>query len=102
MTLPELTTRFPEIPTDLHDERVLQAFAATFDAYLPTAAKPSACSTDRTPENQAYMTLVAPLDIYRYGLSSKERVIDQLNGLIHEYESSVEAFEGRMFAPSQK
>ena len=77
MTLPELTTRFPEIPADLHAEPVLQAFADTFGPYLLTATKPSACLTDRTSENNAYMTLIAPLDIYCYGLSSRERVLEQ-------------------------
>jgi hypothetical protein len=101
MTLPELTARFPEIPADLHEEPILEAFADTFNLYLPTAAKPSACSTDRTPENDAYMTLIAPLDIYRYGLSSRERVVEQLTDLISEYAGSVEGFEGRMFGASK-
>ena len=98
MTVSELVSRFPEIPADLHAEPVLEIFAQKFDAYLPTATKPSACSTDRTASNQAYMTLVAPMDIYRYGLSTQERVIEQLSELIRDLDTSVEAFEDRMFA----
>ena len=102
MTLPELTTRFPEIPADLHAEPVLQAFADTFGPYLLTATKPSACLTDRTSENNAYMTLIAPLDIYRYGLSSRERVLEQLAELISRYEGSVDDFEADMLGSVSK
>jgi hypothetical protein len=102
MTLPELTTRFPEIPADLHAEPVLQAFADTFGPYLLTATKPSACSTDRTSENNAYMTLIAPLDIYCYGLSSRERVLEQLAELISKYEGSVDDFEADLLGSVSK
>ncbi|MEE2754184.1 MAG: hypothetical protein VX910_09390 [Candidatus Latescibacterota bacterium] len=102
MTLPELTTRFPEIPADLHAEPVLQAFADTFGPYLLTATKPSACLTDRTSENNAYMTLIAPLDIYRYGLSSRERVLEQLAELISRYEGSVDDFEADLLGSVSK
>ncbi|MEE2753399.1 MAG: hypothetical protein VX910_05405 [Candidatus Latescibacterota bacterium] len=97
MTLTELTTRYPKIPVELHAEPVLQAFVDTFGSYLQTATKPSACSTDRIPENNAYMTLIAPIDIYGYGLSSRERVLEQLAELISRYEVSVDDFEADMF-----
>ena len=102
MTVSELVSRFPEIPEDLHAEPVLEIFAQKFDVYLTTVTKPSACSTDRTASNQGYMTLVAPMDIYRYGLSTQERVIEQLTELIREFDASVEAFEDRMFDRSAK
>lgn len=96
MTVPELVSRFPEIPADLHDLPVLAEFAETFDAYLKTAVKPSACADDWTDENRAYMTLVGPMDIYRYGLSTREKVVGQVGALLDTYRTSVEAFESQM------
>ena len=97
MTVAELTTQFPEIPADPHAEPILSEFARSFDSFLRTAAKPSACSTDRTPENQAYMKLIAPMDIYRYGLASKEKVIGQLTELVEAYAAAPDPFEDAMF-----
>ena len=97
MTADELVVRFPEIPSDLHDEPILVDFATVFDTYLQSAAKPSACSTDRSPENQAYMKLIAPMDIYRYGLTSREKVIAQLAELVQAYAVSADQFEDAMF-----
>lgn len=102
MTVSELVSRFPEIPGDLHCEVVLETFAETFDGYLATAAKPSACSSDWTPENCAYMKLVGPVDIYRYGLSDRDKVVGQLQTLVSEYEASTDAFEASMFAGNTK
>ncbi len=97
MTVTELISQFSEIPVSLHSEPILETFVETFGAYLPTAVKPSACSTERTPGNHAYMTLVAPMEIHGFGLSTRERVVEQLQELIQNFEASVETFEDRMF-----
>ena len=97
MTVDELVIRFPEIPSDLHADPILADFAKVFDPYLQSAAKPSACSTDRSPENQAYMKLIGPMDIYRYGLTSREKVTAQLAGFLEAYAVSSDQFEDAMF-----
>lgn len=102
MTAAELVQRFPEIPTDLHTETSLETFAEVFDAYLKTAAKPSACSSDWTAENRAYMKLIGPMDIYRYGLSTRERVLAQLDEMIDAFRTSADAFENEMLTESTK
>ena len=96
MTREELVGRFPEIPQDLHTETSLETFAQVFDRYLVSAAKPSACSDDWNPENRAYMKLVGPMDIYRYGLSTRERVLQQIDELIGAYKASPDEFEREM------
>ena len=96
MTVAERVTRFPEIPSDLHDAELLKRFAELFAPYLTTALKPGACSQDWTPENKAYMTLVGPMDIYRYGLSTRERVLEQVTELIERFETAKETFESTM------
>lgn len=78
MTVDELVKRFPEIPDDLRGEPVLERLCERFHAWLEIASKPSACSTEHTPANRAYLKLIGPIDIYRYGLSTQEKVVDQL------------------------
>ena len=73
MTVDELFARFPEIPADLHDEPLLVQFAETFDRLLQLAQKPSACAEQHDRGNQYYLKLVGPMDIYRYGLFTRER-----------------------------
>ena len=102
MTTGELVARFPEIPADLHNEGSLGRFAEQFDVHLRTATKPSACSADWTPENRAYMKLIGPMDIYRYGLSSRARVLDQVGEMIAAHEASAQTFEDEMFEQVEK
>ena len=96
MTVAELVQRFPEIPPDLHHEPAMTAFAETFDAWLTAARKPSACAEAHTPENKRYLKLVGPMDIYRYGLSTREQVIAQLDGMLAAYREDAAAFETEM------
>ena len=48
MTIDELTSRFPEIPADLHDEPVLAEFSEAFGAQLALAEKPAACTAEQS------------------------------------------------------
>jgi len=82
MTVAELVTRFPEIPPDLHSEPILAQFAHAFEALLQQASKPSACTQDHTREHKLYLKLVGPLDIYRYGLFTRERVLEEMQKLL--------------------
>jgi len=92
MTVQELTTRFPEIPKDLHREPLLARFAETFGDLLKIARKPSACSTQYDAGNHYYLKLVGPLDIYRYGLSTREKVLKQLQELLDRYQADPQGF----------
>ena len=94
MTAKELVTRFPEIPADLHAEPVLAQLAERFGSVLETATKPSACSQDHTIENRAYLALIGPMDIYRYGLSTREKVIGQMASLLADADRTVADLEG--------
>ncbi|MBS10105.1 MAG: hypothetical protein CME19_00700 [Gemmatimonadetes bacterium] len=96
MNAGDLVSRFPEIPPDLHGESLLESFANVFGAYLESASKPSACADDWTAENKVYMKLIGPMDIYRYGLSTKEKVLVQMQELIDTHASSTEAFEAEL------
>lgn len=92
MTVEELIAHFPEIPADLHAEPVLSRFADCFGDVLATASKPSACSEDHTPDNRAYMKLVGPMGIYGYGLSTREKVLGQIEELLAAYEADPSTF----------
>jgi len=100
VTAEEFVGRFSEIPPDIHGEATLTRFAEVFGDHLSTAVKPSACSTDWTAENRAYMKLVSPIGVYGLGLSSRERILSQLDEMITAYESSAEAFVQEMLAVS--
>jgi hypothetical protein len=92
MTVQELVARFPEIPADLHDEPVLARFASTLGGLLSRSRKPSPCSTQHDAGNHYYLKLVGPLSIYGYGLSSREKVLSQLEELIERHDADPEAF----------
>lgn len=92
MTVPELVARFPEIPSDLHAEPVLAEFADTFGSLLQTASKPSACTREHTPEHKTYLKLVGPMDIYRYGLFTRERVLGEVQKLLDGYQKNPDGF----------
>ena len=92
MTVPELVARFPEIPGDLHEEPALSELAEVFDPELRLAAKPSACSSEHDAANHYYLKLVGPMDIYRYGLSTREKVLGQIRDLIDGYRGNPEGF----------
>ncbi|MDA0746258.1 MAG: hypothetical protein O2954_07050 [bacterium] len=91
MTVQELVAHFPEIPADLHVEPLLTEFADAFDDPLRAAQKPSACSKEHTVGNQYYLKLIGPMDIYRYGLFARERVLEDLGKLLAAYREAPEA-----------
>jgi hypothetical protein len=96
MTVSELVTRFPEIPQDLHAEPVLAQFADVFDGLLIQASKPSACTREHTSEHKYYLKLVGPMDIYRYGLFTRERVLNEIQKLLDTHRQNPDTFVGAL------
>ncbi len=92
MTVEELVGRFPEIPGDLHSEPLVAEFAEAFDGLLWLANKPSACSTQHDAGNHYYLKLVGPMDIYRYGLYTREKVLGEIKGLLDRYRADPDGF----------
>ncbi len=92
MTLNELVSRFPEIPTDLHQEPILARLAETCGELLAHARKPTACSQENDPANHYYLKLIGPLSIYGYGLSSRDKVLGQIRALVEAREADPEGF----------
>ena len=92
MTVGELVQRFPEIPGDLHNEAVLVHFVEAFEPLLSVATKPSACAEKHTDENKLYLKLVGPMDIYRYGLFTRERVLDEMQKLLDGHRGNPNGF----------
>lgn len=92
MTVDDLVARFPEIPADLHDEPVLEAFTDAFGPQLAVAEKPSACAVERSAANHYYMKLVNPIAIYAIGLAKREMVLQQLQSLVDRAQADPEGF----------
>jgi hypothetical protein len=92
MTARELIQRFPEIPAELHGEPVLATFADSLGPLLQQAAKPSPCSTQHDATNHYYLKLIGPMAILGYGLSTKEKVINQLQEFIDKQKTNPEDF----------
>ncbi len=82
MTVQELVAQFPEIPASLRGEPLLAQFAATCGDLLRVARKPSNCSTQYDAANHYYLKLIGPLAIHGYGLSSREKVLGQIQELV--------------------
>jgi hypothetical protein len=100
MTVQELVARFPEIPPDLHGEPLLAQFAETFEELLQVAQKPSACSAHNMHAgHHYYLKLVGPMDIYRYGLSTREKVIRQVQDLLDRYQADPSGFAATLLPP---
>ncbi len=96
MTVQELVGRFPEIPADLHSDPLVAEFAETFGGLLQAADKPSACSTEHDAGNHYYLKLVGPMDIYRYGLYTRERVLGEIQALLDRYRADPDGFAGSL------
>lgn len=92
MTVNELIARFPEVSADLADEPTLAEFADTFGDLLSVASKPGNCSTGHDPGNHFYLALIGPLSYYRYGLATRERVVDDMRGLLDRHAADGEGF----------
>jgi len=89
VTVPELVTRFPEIPEDLHEEPTLSRFAEVFGDLLRAARNPSACATQHDAASHYYLTLMS---IYGYGLATRERVLADLQELLDRHEADPHRF----------
>ena len=92
MTVEELVAKFPEIPQNLHEEPLLKRFANAFGELLQVAHTPSPCSTHHDAANHYYLKLIGPLSIHGYGLSSREKVLDQLQELLDRQTANPEGF----------
>lgn len=92
MTLQELVARFPEIPQDLHGEPLLAHYAETFGDQLRIARNPGACSAQYDAANHYYLKLVGPIRLYWYRLSTREKVLKQLQELLDQYRADPTGF----------
>ena len=92
MTVQELIARFPEIPRGLHDEPLLARFTAAFANLLVMAQQPSPCSSSHSAQNHYYLKLVGPLAIHGYGLSSREKVLGQIQELLDRQAADAQGF----------
>lgn len=98
MTVQELMTRFPQIPRGLHDEPLLARFATAFANLLAVAQQPSPCSTSHNAANHYYLKLVGPLAIHGYGLSSREKLLGQIQELLDRQADDPEGFAASLLA----
>lgn len=99
MTVQELMTRFPEIPADLQAEPVLSRYVDTFGDLLSVARNPGACSARHDAANHYYLKLVGPLAIYGYGLSTRERVVRELQELLDRQREDPAGFAAGLVPP---
>lgn len=92
MTIQELVARFPEIPQDLRGEPLLAQYAEAFKDQLQVARNPGACSAQHDPANQYYLKLIGPIRLYWYGLSTRERVLKQLQEMLDQHRADPAGF----------
>lgn len=92
MTIQELVARFPEIPQDLRGEPLLAQYAEAFKDQLQVARNPGACSAQHDPANQYYLKLIGPIRLYWYGLSTRERVLKQLQEILDQHRADPAGF----------
>ena len=92
MTVGELAARFPEIPKDLGNEPLLEEFVAAFGDLLRVARKPAPCVRDYDADHVFYLKLVNDLAIYGLGLSTRERTLSRLQGLLDQYRKNPATF----------
>jgi hypothetical protein len=99
MTIQELVHRFPEIPRDLRDEPILSLFGETFGELLRIARNPSACATRHDAANHYYLKLIGPMAIYGYGLSTRERVLSEMQQLLDRHRAAPDRFAASLLPP---
>src|SRR3989304_4837693 len=87
MTVQELVARFPEIPQDLQGEPLLAQYAVAFGDQLRVARNPGACSAQHDVANHYYLKLMSPIRLYWYKLSTREKVLKQLQDLLEQYQA---------------
>ena len=100
MTAQELIARFPEIPPDLHAEPLLAQYAETFGEQLRVARNPGACSAQYEAANQYYLKLMGPIRLYWYKLSTKEKVLKQLQEFLDQYRADPAGFVASLVSTS--
>lgn len=98
MTIDELIARFPEIPASLRGEPMLKRYAECLGEFLESARQPSPCATSHDAANHYYLKLIGPMAIHGYGLSSLEKVLGQMQGLLDQYQADPAGF-GRALLP---
>jgi hypothetical protein len=72
----------------LHDEPLLAQFAAAFGDLLQVAQNPSNCAGQYETPHHYYLKLIGPLKLYMYGLSSREKVLKQLQELLDRHQAN--------------
>ncbi|MBW8057517.1 MAG: hypothetical protein ACE10F_04215 [Candidatus Methylomirabilales bacterium] len=92
MTIQEFVGRFPEIPQDLHGEPLLAQYAEAFGDQLRIAKNPGACSAQHEAANHYYLKLVGPIRLYWYKLSTREKVLKQLQELLDQHRADPAGF----------
>jgi len=92
MTVQEFIQSFPEIPRDFQNELLLEEYVKTFGDYLKVARNPSNCSTQHSMENHYYLKLVSPIVVFRYGFTSKEKVLSNLQALLSRFQADPDGF----------
>jgi hypothetical protein len=93
MTADEFLARFPEVPRDLRNEPVLEAYAKAFGPLLRVARKPTPCMRDGgDAEHVFYTRLINDLAIYGIGLAKRERTLQRLENLLAEYRKQPATF----------
>lgn len=98
MTVQELSRLFPEIPQDLHDEPLLARYAETFGDLLQLAQNPTNCTADYEPGHHYYLKLIGPMKLYMYGLSTREKVLGQLQELLSRHETDPSGFAASLLS----
>src|SRR5216684_4001127 len=95
LTVDAFLARFPEVPRDLRDERVLAEYVRAFGPQLAVAQKPSPCVArdgGGDAEHFFYTRLVNDLAIYGIGLAKRERTLQRLERLLTEYRAQPATF----------
>ncbi len=93
MTVDELLARFPEVPSDLQDEPVLEEYVKAFTPQLRVARKPTPCMRDGgDAEHVFYTRLVNDLAIYGIGLAKRDRTLQRLAALLEQYRKQPATF----------
>jgi hypothetical protein len=86
LSVDEFLARFPEVPRDLRDEPVFQAYVDAFGPQLRVAQKPSPCvGAGGDAEHIFYTRLVNDLAIYGIGLAKRERTLARLSATLEQY-----------------
>lgn len=100
MTVQELLRRFPEIPHDLHAEPLLAQCAEAFGDLLQVAQNPGACSAQYETGHHYYLALIGPMRLYMYGLSTREKVLGQLQDLLDRLHANPGGFAASLLPSS--